>query len=83
MTIGHLDDTGGIEQVGWASEVVRLGEGLDRSGKLDAGRIELAVDTLRRFEQQAREMGAIDGGGGGNGGHACRREWRRVPATRA
>ena len=58
MTIGHLDGLGGIEQVGWASEVVRLGEGLDRSGRLDEGRVDLAVDTLRRFEQQAREMGA-------------------------
>ena len=58
MTIGRASDGGGIEQLGWASEVVRLGEGLDRTGHLDEERIETAIETLRRFVAQAREQGA-------------------------
>ena len=49
MTIGRANGKGGIEQLDWASEVVRLGHGLDRTGLLDKERIEVAIETLKRF----------------------------------
>ena len=58
MTIGRARDDGGIEDLDWASEVVRLGEGLERTGLLDEQRIEAAIETLRRFAAQARDRGA-------------------------
>ena len=58
MTIGRADGEGGIEQLDWASEVVRLGQGLDRTGVLDEERIEFASETLKLFTAQARERGA-------------------------
>ncbi len=58
MTIGSTNGEGGIDQFDWASEVVRLGQGLDRTGLLDEERIETAVATLARFVAQARARGA-------------------------
>jgi exopolyphosphatase/pppGpp-phosphohydrolase len=58
MTIGRANREGGIEQLDWASEVVRLGHGLDRTGLLDDERIEVAIETLTRFAAHAREKGA-------------------------
>ena len=58
MTIGRANGKGGIDQLDWASEVVRLGHGLDRTGLLDDDRIEIAIETLTRFAAQARERGA-------------------------
>src|SRR4051812_23687134 len=58
MTIGCANGEGGVDQLGWASEVVRLGQGLDRTGLLDEERIEAAIETLKRFAAQARERGA-------------------------
>ena len=58
MTIGCANGEGGVDQLDWASEVVRLGQGLDRTGLLDEERIEAAIETLKRFAAQARERGA-------------------------
>lgn len=58
MTIGRPDGVGGVEQIDWASEVVRLGQDLDRTGRLDDDRIEIAIDTLKRFAERARVHGA-------------------------
>jgi hypothetical protein len=58
MTIGCANGEGGIDQVDWSSEVVRLGQGLDQTGLLDEERIEAAIETLKRFAVQARERGA-------------------------
>jgi hypothetical protein len=58
MTIGCADGEGGIEQLAWASEVVRLGQGLDQTGRLDEDRIDSAIETLKRLADQARERGA-------------------------
>jgi hypothetical protein len=57
MTVGRPDGEGGIEQIAWASEVVRLGEGVAATGRLDEGRMDAALDALRRFVDQARELG--------------------------
>lgn len=58
MTVGRLDARGGIEQLGWDSEVVRLGQGLDETGRLDESRIDLAIETLQRFRERAEDLGA-------------------------
>ena len=58
MTVARLDETGEIEQFDWASEVVRLGQGLDQTGRLEDERIEAAVQTLWRFAARAEELGA-------------------------
>ena len=58
MTIGRATGDGGIEQLDWASEVVGLGHGLDRTGVLDEQRIKTAIATLTRFAGRARERGA-------------------------
>jgi exopolyphosphatase/pppGpp-phosphohydrolase len=58
MTIGRDNPEGGVNQLDWASEVVRLGQGLDRTGLLNEERIEAAIETLTRFAAQARERGA-------------------------
>jgi exopolyphosphatase/pppGpp-phosphohydrolase len=58
MTIGRTNSEGGVEQLDWASEVVRLGQGIDRTGHLDEERIEAAIETLTRFAAQAQERGA-------------------------
>lgn len=58
MTVARPDGLGGIEQIDWASEVVRLGQGLDETGRLHDRRIHLAVETLSRFAARARDLGA-------------------------
>ena len=58
MTIGRTNSEGGVEQLDWASEVVRLGQGIDRTGHLDEERIEAAIETLKRFAAQAQQRGA-------------------------
>lgn len=59
MTVARPDAHGGVDQLAWASEVVRLGQGLDTSGRLDERRMDSAIDTLHRFAARARELGAI------------------------
>ena len=39
MTVGRANTEGGVDQLDWASEVVRLGQGLDLTGNLDEERI--------------------------------------------
>jgi hypothetical protein len=58
MSIGRPDGAGGVEQIAWASEVVRLGERVAATGRLDEQRMDAALDALRRFADQARELGA-------------------------
>ena len=58
MTLGRANTEGGVDQLDWASEVVRLGQGLDLTGNLDEERIETAIATLGRFAEQARQRGA-------------------------
>jgi exopolyphosphatase/pppGpp-phosphohydrolase len=58
MTIGRPDGRGGIEQLGWASEVVRLGEGVAATGRIDQKRVDTAIEVLHRFVAQAIAAGA-------------------------
>lgn len=58
MTIAQLREDGALEQIGWASEVARLGQGIDQTGRLDDERIEAAIAAISRFVAQANEAGA-------------------------
>ena len=58
MALGRPDGEGGVTEFGWASETVRLGAGLDRTGRLADDRMDAALATLRRFADQARTQGA-------------------------
>jgi exopolyphosphatase/pppGpp-phosphohydrolase len=58
MTVAHPDGKGGIAQIDWASDVVRLGQGVEASGVLAEDRVEHAIATLTRFAQRAHELGA-------------------------
>lgn len=55
MTIGRVASDGSVEELAWASETVRLGAGLETSGKLADDRVEAAITTLARFAGIARE----------------------------
>ena len=58
MTVGRANNSGGVDEVDWASETVRLGQGLDATGKLDDERMDAAIDTLCRFRERAEQLGA-------------------------
>jgi len=58
MTIARLDPAGGLEQVAWASETVRLGAGVEATGRLADDRVAAALATLARFAAEARGRGA-------------------------
>ena len=48
----------GIEEFYWDSETVRLGEGIEATGRLGDARMDAARETLGRFAATARELGA-------------------------
>jgi len=60
MTVGRANASGGVDEVDWASETVRLGQGLDSTGKLSDSRMDAAVETLNRFRQRAEQVGAAN-----------------------
>ena len=60
MSLGRLGNDGKLEEFGQVVDVVRLGQGVDRTGELDPERIEAAVATLKRFAGEARAAGASD-----------------------
>jgi exopolyphosphatase/guanosine-5'-triphosphate,3'-diphosphate pyrophosphatase len=57
MTVGHRAP-GGVEEIAWRSETVRLGQGVDRTGELAPDRMAAALAALREFSQVARDQGA-------------------------
>ena len=57
MTLAWQSD-GGIEEFGWRSETVRLGQGVAVTGSLAADRMSAGLDSLRRFSAFARQQGA-------------------------
>jgi exopolyphosphatase/guanosine-5'-triphosphate,3'-diphosphate pyrophosphatase len=58
MTIAQPTAGGGLDELAWVSETVRLGAGLDASGRLADDRIEAALAALDRFARQAHAHGA-------------------------
>ena len=60
MSLGHLDSDGKLKEFGQVVDVVRLGQGVDRTGELDPERVEAAIATLQRFAGEARTAGATE-----------------------
>lgn len=60
MSLGRLDGSGRLEEFGQVVDVVRLGQGVDRTGELDPERVEAAIATLQRFAGEARAAGATE-----------------------
>ena len=58
MTVARSQGDGHLDELASASEAVRLGAGLEASGRLADDRIEAALATLHRFVRDARSHGA-------------------------
>jgi len=58
MTVARGNGPMDLEEFLWRSETVRLGAGIDQTGRLADDRIEAAVDTITRFVVEARAHGA-------------------------
>lgn len=57
LTVARRDENG-MEEFHWASETVRLGEGIEATKNLGEARMAAARETLGRFAAEAREFGA-------------------------
>lgn len=57
MTVARVE-RGHVDEFDWQSETVRLGQEIDRTGRLADDRIDAALGTLRRFTGIARGHGA-------------------------
>jgi exopolyphosphatase / guanosine-5'-triphosphate,3'-diphosphate pyrophosphatase len=58
MTVARPRGADGVEEYLWRSATVRLGAGIEESGRLADDRIAAALDALRQFAGEAREAGA-------------------------
>jgi exopolyphosphatase/guanosine-5'-triphosphate,3'-diphosphate pyrophosphatase len=58
MTVGRSNGAGGVEEFLWRSETVRLGAGIEASGRLADDRMAAALAALKRFAGEARQAGA-------------------------
>jgi len=58
MTVARRQADGAIRELAWRSEVVRLGAGIDQTGRLADDRIAAALATLGRFAADATWLGA-------------------------
>jgi exopolyphosphatase/guanosine-5'-triphosphate,3'-diphosphate pyrophosphatase len=59
MTVARGVGPNQVEEFFWRSETVRLGSGIDRTGRLAEDRVEAAADTIARFAAEARAQGAV------------------------
>lgn len=60
LLVAERDEGGRFSSVAEAMEMTRLGEGVDRTGRLTARAIEETVEAVRAFAEQARSHGAVD-----------------------
>ncbi|MEA2594943.1 MAG: exopolyphosphatase / guanosine-5-triphosphate,3-diphosphate pyrophosphatase [Thermomicrobiales bacterium] len=58
MTVARPDGADGVDEFLWRSATVRLGTGIEETGRLADDRIEAAMGALRDFSADAREAGA-------------------------
>jgi exopolyphosphatase / guanosine-5'-triphosphate,3'-diphosphate pyrophosphatase len=58
MTVARGDELDLLDEFLWRSETVRLGAGIDQTGRLAEDRMEAAADTIARFAAEARAHGA-------------------------
>jgi exopolyphosphatase/guanosine-5'-triphosphate,3'-diphosphate pyrophosphatase len=58
MTVARLSEHAALETLAMRAETVRLGAGLEASGRLADDRVEAAITALARFAGEARDLGA-------------------------
>lgn len=58
LLIADLDDKGGMTDVVRARELVRLGEGVDRTGRFSEGALERTIAATKKYADLIREHGA-------------------------
>jgi exopolyphosphatase / guanosine-5'-triphosphate,3'-diphosphate pyrophosphatase len=58
LSVGWRDERGEIVERSWPPETVRLGAGLEDTGRLADDRMDAAVEAVRQFVEAAREAGA-------------------------
>ena len=58
LLIADLDDKGGLTDVVRARELVRLGEGVDRTGRFSEGALERTLAATQKYAELIREHGA-------------------------
>src|SRR5215212_5396536 len=58
MTVGRSNGAGGVDEFLWRSATVRLGAGIEKTGRLADDRIDAALAALRQFAREARDAGA-------------------------
>jgi exopolyphosphatase / guanosine-5'-triphosphate,3'-diphosphate pyrophosphatase len=58
MTVGRHLESDGLEEILWRAETVRLGQGIDETGRLADDRMNAAAETIARFAEEARGQGA-------------------------
>jgi len=58
MSVAHREGARNVNEFMWRSETVRLGRDLESTGELAPDRIAAALDTLKRFADEARAAGA-------------------------
>src|SRR5215217_420230 len=58
MTVGRPNGAGGVDEFVWRSETVRLGAGIEETGRLADDRVDAALAALRQFAREARDAGA-------------------------
>jgi exopolyphosphatase/guanosine-5'-triphosphate,3'-diphosphate pyrophosphatase len=58
MSVGRIGADGTLEEILGASQTVRLGQGIETTGRLADDRIEAAIAALTDFAGQARSAGA-------------------------
>jgi exopolyphosphatase/guanosine-5'-triphosphate,3'-diphosphate pyrophosphatase len=58
MTVARSDGRGGLDTLLVATDTVRLGSGVERTGRLADDRVAAALAALTRMSAQARDLGA-------------------------
>jgi exopolyphosphatase / guanosine-5'-triphosphate,3'-diphosphate pyrophosphatase len=58
MTVGRDDGAKGVDEFLWRSATVRLGAGIEQTGRLADDRIDASLAVLRQFAADARQAGA-------------------------
>ncbi|HEU0116677.1 MAG TPA: hypothetical protein VFQ80_18435 [Thermomicrobiales bacterium] len=58
LSVGRLDERGDLVERSWPPETVRLGAGLEETGRLASDRMDAAVAAVKRFVGLAHEAGA-------------------------
>lgn len=58
VSIAEIDVTGAIREVVDGAETIRLGAGIERTGRIEPARLEQCLVVLKDYEARGRELGA-------------------------